>query len=176
MKEEIMSLPASFEFSSYLEYWCGMEIGSFGNVHVQRASERFLTLLKWKTRVIGTAEDLQQYLNMRGRGQGLDTGAAILGWTAVASEFVEDVWSLPMQHHWAIWFCVEVIEHIATNNLFDEASSVVTFDGTRYHVDVPSGVTITYDTLPITWTLGQCTQNRFMVHLHRAQDQNSEMG
>jgi hypothetical protein len=173
IKERVLRIPTTYEFSSYVEYICGREIGDFTEVEIERASEHFLPLLERNANSYTTPEALKQAFCFPLTLE-LETGAAILGSTAVAKEFVEDIRTLPKQHYWVIWFCIEVIQYLAIHDILEGVQGIRSLDETKYRFDVPSGETITYHLLPISWKQEGHKQTLNIVGLLRAQHQNSE--
>ena len=165
IKQGIIAIPVIYEFSSYVEYLCNKEIGEFTEAEIERAGEHFIPVVERIAHYHNTAEQLKQTLS---RVQ-LNTGAAILGFCAVASEFVEDVRHMPKQDYWAIWFCIEILQHTAVNNIVLSANLVKAVDDYVHGFVVPTGQVIAYRTLPISLEQRPHLRKFNIVELKRVQ-------
>jgi hypothetical protein len=148
IKQKVIAQPARYEFSSYLEYFCGTEIGHFTDIEIDRAAERFIPTLE---RILTTGNLAQELKQSRLPSElfKLNKGAAILGSCYVTEQFLNDLRILPDRHYWAIWFCLEVLEHLAVNNITSINSFINISKSGQQLFHVPTGHFLSFLTTPV---------------------------
>lgn len=156
IKQKVIAQPARYEFSSYLEYFCGTEIGRFSDVEIGRAAERFIPTLD---RIFTTGNLAQELKKSRLPSElfRLNQGAAILGFCYVTEQFLNDLRVLPNRYYWAIWFCLEILEHLAANSITSTNSFITISKSGQQLFHVPTGHFLSFLTTPVVTPQGSKT-------------------
>ncbi len=147
IKKTVLARPARFKFSSYLEYICGTKIDNFSSKEIEKAAAKFIPILEEIVERGNLAQELKNPKPLPQHFQ-LNTGAAILGFCYITDDFIEDLRKLPNEVYWAIWFCIELLEYSATNNIdsIDSLTTISESDQKLFHV--PTGHAVSYLTTP----------------------------
>lgn len=159
IKTTVLAIPARYAFSSYLEYFCNMKIEDFSFKEIERAADNLIPMLEKVVARGSPAQALKRPLSY---------GAGVFGCCYILPEFVEDLRSLPKEVYWAIWFCMEVLEHLAWNNVKSVDSLVTVSDFGLMRFRVPTGHVLTYQSAPITTHHGERV---YVVELMEAQEE-----
>lgn len=149
LKQKVVARSTRYEFSSYLEYLCNKPIGDFTEAEINLAAQKFLPTIEQIAIAHNSARRLKKTLSFHSSFQ-LNFGASILGFCAITPQFVNNIRRLPEGKYWAIWFCIELLQYSAVNDIDFLPEFVRTTKSDTQQCIVPTGHVISFFTIPVS--------------------------